>query len=142
MYIDLHNILMFYSVFQGDSQTPVTMLIVLGAKLRPRVEEYIQENWFLSYLGKFLIKTYKCILCFLYARLVGTYYGMGRASVCLSVRLSVCLSVHKACKHDTDWMVPARTVKVCTHTTYDKGMTPIDFQGLGSKVKVTRLTLL
>ena len=27
---------------------------------------------------------------FLYARLVGTYYGMARPSVCLSVRLSVC----------------------------------------------------
>ena len=39
---------------------------------------------------------------FLYARLVGTYYGMARASVRLYVCLSVCLSVHKACKHHTD----------------------------------------
>ena len=90
---------------------------------------------------------------FLYARLVGTYYGMARASVCLSVclsvRLSVCLSVwasvcgsvHKACKHDTNWTVQARTVKLGTHTTYDKKTDPIDFQGQ-SKVKVTRYTLL
>ena len=34
------------------------------------------------------------------------------------------------------------TVKLGTHTTYDKGTNPIDFQGHGSKVKVTRYTLL
>ena len=33
------------------------------------------------------------IFQFLYARLVGTYYGMALASVCLSVCLSVCPSV-------------------------------------------------
>ena len=32
--------------------------------------------------------------------------------------------------------------KLGTHTTYDKRKTPIDFQGQGSKVKVTRYTLL
>ena len=57
-------------------------------------------------------------------------------------RLSVRLSVHKACKHDTDWTVPARTLKLGTLTTYDKTKNPIDFQGQGSKVKVTRNTLL
>ena len=75
---------------------------------------------------------------FLYARLVWTYYGMARASVCLSVRLSV----HIACKHDTDWTIAARTVKLGTLTTYDKRTNPIDFQGQGSKVKVTSYTLL
>ena len=75
---------------------------------------------------------------FLYARLVGTYNGMARASV----RLSVCGSVRKACKHDRDWTVPARAVKLGIHTTYDKRTNPIDFQGQGSKVKVTRWTLL
>ena len=84
---------------------------------------------------------------FLYARLVGTYYDMARASVRpppppLSVCLSVRLSVHKACKHDTDWTVAARTLKLGTHTTYDKRTNPIDFQGQGSKVKVTSYTLL
>ena len=63
------------------------------------------------------------------------WYGAG---VCLSVRLSV----HKACKHDTDWTVAARTVKLGTHTTYDKRTNPIDFQGRRSKVKVTSYTLL
>ena len=48
----------------------------------------------------------------------------------------------KPCKHDTDWTVKASTVKRGTHTTYDKKMPPIDFQGQGSKVKVTRYTLL
>ena len=57
-------------------------------------------------------------------------------------RLSVRLSVHKVCKHDTDWTIPARTVKLGTHTTYDKRTNPIDFQGQGSKVKVTHSTLL
>ena len=76
----------------------------------------------------------RAAILFLYARLVGTYYGMALASVRLSV--------HKSCKHDTDWTVSARTVKLGTHTTYDKRMNPIDFQGLGSKVKVTRFTLL
>ena len=66
----------------------------------------------------------------------------GRLSVRPSVRLSVCGSVHKACKHDTDWTVPARTVKLGTHTTYDSRTNLIDFQGQGSKVKVTRHTLL
>ena len=54
----------------------------------------------------------------------------------------VCPSVHKACKHDTDWTVPARTFKLGTLTTYDNRTNPIDFQGQGSKVKVTRNTLL
>ena len=57
-------------------------------------------------------------------------------------RLSVCPSVHKACRHDTDWTVTARTVKLGTLTTYDKRTNPIDFQGQGSKVKVTSCTLL
>ena len=38
-------------------------------------------------------------------------------------------SVVKLCKHDTDWTVSARTVKLDTHTTHDKRKTPIDFQG-------------
>ena len=59
-----------------------------------------------------------------------------------SVRLSVCGSVRKACKHDRDWTVPARAVKLGIHTTYDKRTNPIDYQGQGSKVKVTRWTLL
>ena len=71
---------------------------------------------------------------FLNARLVGTYYGMALASVCPSV--------HKACKHHTDRTLSARTVKLGTHITYDKRKNPIDFQGHGSKVKVTRYTLL
>ena len=50
--------------------------------------------------------------------------------------------VVKPCKHNTDWTVSARTVKLGTHTTYDKKTNPIDFQGHGSKVKVTRYTLL
>ena len=60
----------------------------------------------------------------------------------LSVCPSVCGSVHKACKHDTDWTVSVRTFKLGTHITYDKRMNPIDFQGHMSKVKVTRYTLL
>ena len=85
---------------------------------------------------------------FLYARLVGTlrptcrdvlWYGVG---VCLSVRPSVCPSVHKACRHDTDRTISARTVKLGTQITYDKRKNPIDFQGHGSKVKVTGYTLL
>ena len=77
-------------------------------------------------------------ILFFYARLVGTSYGMARASACLSI----CRSVHKACRHDTDWTVPARIFKLGTLTTYDKRTNPIDFQGQGSKVKVTCKTLL
>ena len=33
-------------------QTAVCMLIVLGPKHRPQIEPEVQENWFLSYLGK------------------------------------------------------------------------------------------
>ena len=51
-------------------------------------------------------------------------------------------SIVKPCKHDTDRTVSARTVKLDTHTTYDKRKTPIDFQGRWSKVKVTRNTVL
>ena len=63
------------------------------------------------------------------------WYGVG---VCLSVRPSV----YKACRHDTDRTVSARTVKLGTHITYDKRKNSIDFQGHGSKVKVTGYTLL
>ena len=63
------------------------------------------------------------------------------AGVCPSVWVSVCLWVcPQACKHNRDRTVPARTVKLGTHTTYDKRMNPIDFQGQGSKVKVTSYT--
>ena len=91
-----------------------------------------KEMYFISIVYSFL----------LYARLVGTYYGMALASVCLSVRPSVCPSVHKACRHDTDRTISARTVKLGTQITYDKRKNPIDFQGHGSKVKVTGYTLL
>ena len=50
--------------------------------------------------------------------------------------------VVKPCNHDTDWTVSARTIKLGTHISYDKRKTPIDFQGHGSKVKVTCKTLL
>ena len=73
------------------------------------------------------------------------WYGAGVCpSVCLSGCLSVCGSFRKACKHDRDWTVLARTVKLGKHTTYmnDKRTNIIDFQGQGSKVKVTRWTLL
>ena len=42
--------------------------------------------------------------------------------------------VVKPCKHDTDWTVSARSIKLGTHTSYDKRTTAIDFQGQGSKV--------
>ena len=48
----------------------------------------------------------------------------------------------KPCKHDTDLTLPARTVKLGTHTSYDKRVSPIGFQGQRLKVKVTRYTLL
>ena len=50
--------------------------------------------------------------------------------------------VVKSCKQDTDLNVSAGTVKLGTRTTYDKRTTSIDFQGEGSKVKVTCSTLL
>ena len=53
------------------------------------------------------------------------------------------LSVDKACKHDTDWTVPVLPSHlVHVYTPYDKRTSPIDFQGQGSKVKVTHYTLL
>ena len=55
----------------------------------------------------------------------------------------VCACVRRAaCKHNTDWTVPARTVKFGIHTSYDKRTTPICFQGQVSKFKVKRYTLL
>ena len=50
--------------------------------------------------------------------------------------------VVKPCKHDTDWTISAMTIKFGTHTSYDKRTTLINFQGQGSKVEVTRYTLL
>ena len=64
------------------------------------------------------------------------------STLLLSFCLSVCPSVHKACRLDTDWTVQARTVKLGTLTTYDKRKNPIDFQGQGSKIKVTCYTLM
>ena len=37
----------------------------------------------------------------------------------------------KPCKHDTEGTVSARTVKLGTHTTYDKRTTPIPFKVKG-----------
>ena len=55
----------------------------------------------------------------------------------LGVSLCVSWFVNKACKHNTDWTVPARTVKLGVHNTYDKRTNPIDFQGHRTKGKVT-----
>ena len=46
----------------------------------------------------------------------------------------------KPCKQDKDEIVWVRTVKHSTHTYHCKMMTPIGFQGQGSKVKVTHKT--
>ena len=48
----------------------------------------------------------------------------------------------KPCKHDIDRTVSARTVSFGTYISYDKRTNPNGFQGHGSKVKVTRYTLL
>ena len=45
--------------------------------------------------------------------------------------------VVKPFKHDTDWIVGIKTVKLGTHTSYYKKTTPNAFQGQESKVKVT-----
>ena len=44
--------------------------------------------------------------------------------------------VVKPCKHNTDWTVSAMTIKLGTHTSYDKRMTPIYFQGHGQRSKI------
>ncbi|KAK7484912.1 hypothetical protein BaRGS_00023832 [Batillaria attramentaria] len=48
---------------QGDVQTSVSMLIVLGDHVRSHIEEETQENWFLSYidlLSRFQLWTIAC----------------------------------------------------------------------------------
>ena len=94
-----------------------------------KVEELSIQIWLKYMLQVFICQTCRDIL----------WYGMG---ICLPVCPSVCWSVQKACKHDTDWTVSATTIKLSTHTTYAKRTNPIDFQGHGSKVKVTCYTLL
>ena len=42
----------FLTYFQGDVQTPVSILIVLKDKIKDKIDEATQENWFLSYIGK------------------------------------------------------------------------------------------
>ena len=47
-----------------------------------------------------------------------------------------CHTLHfvvKPYKHNTDWTVSAGTVKLSTHTTFDKRKTPIDFQVRGHR---------
>ena len=45
--------------------------------------------------------------------------------------------VVKPCKQDNDRIVWVRTVKLGTHSSYEKRTTPITFQDQGSKDKVT-----
>ena len=66
------------------------------------------------------------------------WYGAG---VCLSVCLSVGLSAKLVNMILTEPFQLGLS-KLGTHTTYDKRTNPIDFQGHGSKVKVTCYTLL
>ena len=65
---------------------------------------------------------------------------MARASVLPSVRLGVCLSVGLSAKLvntiETELFQLGPNFSI--HSTYDKRTHPIDFQGQGSKVKVTR----
>ena len=65
------------------------------------------------------------------------WYGVG---VCLGVPPTVCQSVGLSTKLVN--MIQTEPFQLGTHTAYDKRTKPIDFQGHGSKVKVTRYTLL
>ena len=56
-----------------------------------------------------------------------------RPSVCASVRPSV----HGPCEHDRDYTVGCFFVKLGRHVNHDARMSPIDFGGQRSKVKVT-----
>ncbi|XP_069111272.1 GATOR2 complex protein WDR24-like [Argopecten irradians] len=52
--------MMYFYAEQGDVQTPVCMLLVLGPKNRPDIDIATQENWFMSYidlLGRFKLWT-------------------------------------------------------------------------------------
>ena len=71
---------------------------------------------------------------------------------CTGICPCICISFCKACipwyfldfacKHDIDWTISARTVKLGTMTSYDRRTTPIAFEGQGSKVMITRLILV
>ena len=50
-------------------------------------------------------------------------------------------SVCEVCKHDTSETMSARTIKLGTHTSYDKRVTHTVFQGQGSKVKIMMLNI-
>ena len=45
-------------------------------------------------------------------------------------------------EHFTDRTISVKAIKLDTYTSYDKRTTPMDFHGQGSKVNVTRYTLL
>ena len=40
-----------YVLIQGDVQTPVCILIVSKDKIRQYIDEDMQEDWFLTYIG-------------------------------------------------------------------------------------------
>ena len=40
-------------IMQGDVQMCVSALIVLGDKIRHKIDEQIQEQWLMSYIGKY-----------------------------------------------------------------------------------------
>ena len=40
-------------MWQGDIQTAVSMLIVLGDHVRSHIDMERQEDWFLSYIGQY-----------------------------------------------------------------------------------------
>jgi len=41
-------------IHQGDVQMTASVLIVLGEKLRPLVDETLQQLWLMSYIGEWL----------------------------------------------------------------------------------------
>lgn len=45
-------------VLQGDVQMCVSALIVLGDKIRSRIDEQTQEQWLMSYIGECFICTH------------------------------------------------------------------------------------
>lgn len=53
----------------------VSALIVLGDKIRHKIDEQIQEQWLMSYIGE-----YGDSLCKLIGLLTGSRLGLGRAS--------------------------------------------------------------
>ena len=101
-----------------------------------------KSRTFRQVIERYRFHRYLCFHCIYCVRVFCILFCMKRVTISYYNCIHSSSTLNLVNMIQIDWTVPCRTVKLRTHTSYDKRMTPFHFQCQGSKVKVTSYTLL